>query len=958
MTATSSSNSAWAPVLRGNRPAVNGWSAEYLDEQYKAFLADAKSVPADLQQFFAGFDLGNSASAGGASAGANGASTASAGVNDVQRKADALVRGYRDLGHLAANIDPFHRARTGVRSDKLDAKKIGVTDADMGKTVSSPFGSITVRELIATLEAAYCGSIGIEFMHSPDEVERAWFAKQIETKAWTTPISARERMMVLEQITAAEQFDLFLGKRYQGKKRFSLEGGDALIPLMKALAQRAGEHGTGEIILGMPHRGRLSVLHNFLGKDLQKLFTEFEDAWQMGGQATATGQAGDVKYHRGYSGDQPIFDSTGNKIGLVHLSMMNNPSHLESVDPVVMGKARAKQDILGDISKTRVVSVMLHGDAAVIGQGVVAECLNMSKLPGYDVGGTIHVVVNNMVGFTTDPEDGRSTAYCTDVGKIVNAPAIHVNGDDPEAVVRAAKLAVDYRQEFKRDVFIDLVCFRRHGHNEADEPRYTQPQLYKYVSDNKGPAENYRKRLADAGLVTAEQSQAVVDRIFAELDAGQTKAKAQPVNPVTAPGGGQWDGFTGEYTFESPKTAVDPQTISRVCSAMGTAPEGFNVNAKLKAMLTARAGLTSSKKLSHADAEQIAIGTLLLDGYPVRLSGQDCRRGTFTQRHAVLRDEKTGERVTLLNNIVSADKQAKFDVWDSPLSEYSVMGFDYGYSRGQPKALVMWEGQFGDFGNGAQIMIDQWIASSETKWSRWGGLVLLLPHGFEGQGPEHSSARMERFLQLCADDNMEVCYPSTGAQTFHMLRRQALRKIRKPLIVMTPKKYLRIETSTIDELSTGSFQHLIDDASIAASEAKSIKQVIYCSGKIYHELAERREACGRKDVAIVRVEQLFPLHVELAKKIDAKYPASAKRVWVQEEHRNAGAWMYISDAFREAMGVSLSYIGRKPSASPATGSEKTHKKEQDAILDAAIGLAAAGGTGASDKSKPETASKR
>ncbi|HLP84218.1 MAG TPA: 2-oxoglutarate dehydrogenase E1 component [Phycisphaerales bacterium] len=950
MTASHSASS----LLRANRPAVNGWSAEYLDDQYKQYLANPASVPADMQQFFAGFDL--------AAASGNGNATRAGGSgDDTQRKADALVRGYRDLGHLAADIDPFHRPRTGVagaapRPDKLDAKKIGLTESEMGKTVASPFGSMTVRDLIAKLEATYCGSIGLEFMHSPDEAERAWFQQKVESAEFLAPVSQRERMMILEQITAAEQFDKFLGVRYQGKKRFSLEGGDALIPLLKALAQRAGEHGTGEIIMGMPHRGRLSVLCNFLGKDSQKLFTEFEDAWQMGTQVSVTGAAGDVKYHRGYSGDQDVLDEKGKKIGTVHLSMLNNPSHLESVDPVVMGKARAKQDLLGDVSKTRVISLMLHGDAAVIGQGVVAECLNMSKLPGYDVGGTIHVVVNNQVGFTTDPEDGRSTAYCTDVGKIVNAPAIHVNGDDPEAVVRAAKLAIDYRQQFKRDVFIDLVCFRRHGHNEADEPRYTQPQLYKYVSDDKGPAHNYRERLAAAGLVSAEQSQTVVERIFADLDAGQSKARAQPVNPVPPPGGGQWDGFTGEYTFDSPKTAVDPQTIARVCSAMGTAPEGFNVNAKLKQMLAARAGLPTSKKLSHADAEQIAIGTLLLDNIPVRLSGQDCRRGTFTQRHAVLRDEQTGKRVTLLNHIVPEGKQAKFDVWDSPLSEYSVMGFDYGYSRGRPKSLVMWEGQFGDFANGAQIMIDQWLASSETKWARWGGLVLLLPHGYEGQGPEHSSARLERFLQLCADDNMEVCYPSTAAQTFHMLRRQALRNIRKPLIVMTPKKYLRIETSSVDELSMGGFQHLIDDSAV---DAKSVKQVIYCSGKIYHELKERREATGRSDIAIVRLEQLFPLHVDLAKKIDSRYPASAKRVWVQEEHRNAGAWLYVVDAFRESLGINLSYIGRKPSASPAIGSEKGHGKEQIALLDAAIAPLPAGASGKTDdKSKPAAAGKK
>jgi 2-oxoglutarate dehydrogenase E1 component len=680
----------------------------------------------------------------------------------------------------------------------------------------------------------------------------------------------------------------------------------------------------------MPHRGRLSVLRNYLGKDLQRLFTEFEDSWSEGSNQGG----GDVKYHRGYSGDQALTGSAAGKS--VHLSMLNNPSHLESVNPVVMGRCRARQDASGDTERRKIISVLLHGDAAMMGQGVVAECLNMSQLDGYNVGGTLHIIVNNQVGFTTDPSDARSTTYCTDVAKIIGAPVLHVNADDPEAVVACAMLAMEYRHEFRKDVFIDLVCFRRYGHNEQDEPNYTQPGLYALVRAHPGTAEVYRRKLIAGGVVTESQAQVMADAVTSELDAAQSLAKSSPVNPVPPPGGGQWTGMIGAYSFESPKTAVDAKTISEICAAMGHAPDGFHVHPKLRGLLQARAGLPTTKKLSHADAEQIAVGSLVLEGYPVRLSGQDCRRGTFTQRHAVLRDEKTDARYTSLNHI-REQQSAKFEVWDSPLSEYAVMGFDYGYSRAWPKTLVMWEGQFGDFVNGAQIMIDQFLASSETKWNRWAGLTLLLPHGHEGQGPEHSSARLERFLQLCADDNMEVAYPSTGGQLFHILRRQALRNFRKPLILMTPKKFLRVETSIIDELSTGVFQHLIDDNTVTSSAAKNVSTILYCSGKLYHELHERRLATQRADVAIVRVEQLYPFHTKLAREIDARYPKGAARVWVQEEPRNQGAFLHMLDVFNHQVGVELGYIGRAPSASPATGSEHVHKGQQEDILTRAIG---------------------
>jgi 2-oxoglutarate dehydrogenase E1 component len=912
-------------------PSINSWSAEYVDSQYAAYQADPASVPEDLRSFFAGFDLANARDGTHGRAGRAGRAGSATSSDSRSAAAGDLVSAYRALGHLVANIDPFNRLRT--RPAALELAHFGLTDRDLDHVIASDVfatGSGTIREALRTLESAYCGSIGVEFMHIPDDQERAWFRRKLEEPARASSISSDDRRRILEHLTSAERFESFLGKRFQGKKRFSVEGGESVVPLLKFMTQRFGELGGKEIILGMAHRGRLTVLKTYLGKDLHKLFTEFKDAWPAGESQSG----GDVKYHRGYSGDQQLWGGAGaGGEAAVHLSMLNNPSHLESVNPIVMGRTRAKQDARGDASRRQYVALLIHGDAAVAGQGVVAECLNMSRLDGYDSGGTLHVVINNQVGFTTDPRDARSTEYCTDIAKMINCPVLHVNGDDPEAVVEAARLAIEYRQEFGRDVFVDLVCFRRYGHNEQDEPAYTQPGLYRLVKEHPGTAEVYRRRLIAAGQITQPEIDAMVDRESAELEAAYEAAAKSPVDPVPPPGGGAWAGFTGQYTFDLPATAVNAKTIAEVCTAMGTAPGGFNVHPKLKGLLDARRNLPTTGKLSHADAEQIAVGTLLVEGYSVRLSGQDCRRGTFTQRHAVLRDEKSDERFSPLNN-VRPGKQAIYSVFDSPLSEFAVMGFDYGYSRALPKTLVMWEGQFGDFANGAQVMIDQYLASSEVKWSRWGGLVLLLPHGHEGQGPEHSSARLERFLQLCADDNMEVVYPSTGAQTFHLLRRQMLRNFRKPLIVMTPKKYLRFESSTIQELSSGKFEHLIDDAGV---EAKGVKRVVYCSGKIYHELHERRSATKRQDVTIVRIEQLYPFHAELARRIDARYPKGAERVYVQEEPRNQGAFLFVADRFSEDLGIRLGYIGREASASPATGSEKAHGVQQNSILTRAIG---------------------
>ncbi len=917
-------------VSRALAPSINGWNAEYLESEYRRYKADpaGSAIAPDLVSFFQGFDLGleHTSSSATPESAADGPSLA------FHASVGRLVEAYRSRGHLIAKIDPFDRERP--RPADLSLKFFGLSEADLGRASHHEAvpGAKTLNDIIRHLERAYCGDIGIEFNHIPDEAERSWFKRRFEGDARPAPLTRDEHLTILEHLTAVERFELFLGKRFQGKKRFSIEGGEGIIPLLKAFSQRAGELGTQEIIAGTAHRGRLAVLRNWVGKDLPKLFTEFKDSWVEG-----TNQGGgDVKYHRGYSGDQVLTGSAGNKV--VHLSLLNNPSHLESQDAIVLGCCRAKQDLAGDTHRRRVISLAIHGDAAVIGQGVVAECLNMSKLEGYDVGGSLHVVINNLVGFTTDPEDARSTTYCTDIAKMVNAPVLHVNGDRPEAVVHAARMAADYRHEFRKDVFIDMVCFRRYGHNEADEPAYTQPQLYAQVKAHPGTPETYRRRLLAEGIVTQAEADAMIAKELAELDAAYEATVKNPVDPVPPPGGGLWKGLGGVYTFDSPKTAVDAKTIAEVCKAMGTVPETFNPHPKLKGMLQARAALPTTSKLSHADAEQIAIGTLLLDGVYVRLSGQDSRRGTFTQRHSVLRDQTTDARITPLNHIREG-KQAQYDVWDSPLSEYSVMGFDYGYSRANPRALVMWEAQFGDFCNTAQVVIDQYMAASEVKWNRWAGLTLLLPHGYEGQGPEHSSARLERFLQLCADNNMEVVYPSTGAQTFHMLRRQAIRDFRKPLIVMTPKKYLRIETSTMDELSSGGFRHIYDDPTHTGTSAKGVTSVLYCSGKFYHELHERRELIERKDLAIIRIEQLYPLHTQMLREIDARYPKAAARAWVQEEPRNQGAFMFIADRFREELVIDLRYLGRAPSASPATGSERVHGVQQQAILAEAVGPA-------------------
>lgn len=943
-----------SPTLSASRPAINGWNAAYLDEQYAAFKADPSSISPDLVAFFQGFDLalGQSDSAGAAPAASPDALRLHAGVT-------ALINAYRSHGHFAAKLDAFGRPRT--RPVELEPGTHGLRPADLSAVIS-PIGEphlagLAVSAIIQRLETAYCGTLTLQLAHITDTARRRWLIEKLESGQPLLSLTQKDKLDIFDGLVHSEQFERFLAKRYPGDKRFSLEGGEALIPLLDRLLDTAAQTGAVEAVIGMPHRGRLNVLNNILGKTYEQIFTEFEESFE---EDFADG-GGDVKYHRGYSSDRTLRSGRTLKVVLA-----SNPSHLESVAPVVCGRVRAKQRLRNDVTeRASVVPIILHGDAAAIGQGVVHETNNLAQLEGYRVGGSVHVVVNNLIGFTTVPEDGRSGDYCTDAALAFSCPVFHVNGEDPEAVVAAAHLAMLYRQQFKRDVWVDMWCFRKYGHNEQDEPTFTNPVLAKLIAGMPGVVTTYTNRLTAEGVITEAKLEAHRAELDAVLEKAQNAAKGKPHDPTIDPALGRWAGMGWDYSHAPAKTAISRETLGEICTALAKAPDGFNVNPKLKKLLGERAALAQpGAPLTHADGELLAVGSLLLDGVAVRLSGQDCRRGTFSQRQIVLRDFGTGEAFNPLNHMrplaESPDdagkpgsdgvtRQAKFCVYDSPLSEFAVMAFDYGYSLADPNMLVMWEGQFGDFANGAQTTIDQYIASAEIKWERWSGLVLLLPHGYEGAGPEHSSARLERFLQLCGNENMQVCYPTTGAQMFHLLRRQQARKFRKPLIVMTPKSMLRIPTSTVDEVLTGHFMDILDDPHFSSGKEKTagVKKIVLCSGKVYHELADRRSALKAFDIALVRIEQFYPFNYELFKTTLARYPKNAQVVYVQEEPRNAGGYQFIADLLTnqpDPTGTGdapvltrLPYIGRPTSATPAVGSKKKSKKEQEAILTAAIG---------------------
>ncbi|MCA9293910.1 MAG: 2-oxoglutarate dehydrogenase E1 component [Phycisphaerales bacterium] len=964
-------------------PAINGWNGAYLDEQYDRWKADPGSVSADLGSFFAGFDrgvrLGKSATVPLSTTPPPPGPTLNplvrGGPDRLQAGVEALVRAYREFGHIAAQIDPFFRERPCP--EELNPAFHGLTAADLDAQVEAPplappGQAMPLSELIEALDETYCGTIGVETGHVTSRAERAWFFNRMEPMRNKPALTNPERAHLLYQLYRAETFEKFCGKRYPGVKRFSLEGCDSLIPLLDRMVERAGDaYDVQEIVFGMSHRGRINVLINVLGKMYEQVFTEFEDAWEEDAEAGG----GDVKYHRGFSSNRIL--PSGKH---VWLAMASNPSHLEAVGAVAMGRCRAKQRLKGDKERVQIFPIVMHGDGAAIGQGIVAETFNMSQLPGYTVGGTVHIVVNNLIGFTTGEADARSSRYCTDMAKMVEAPVLHVNAEDPEAVLWCADVALDYRMTFKKDIVIDLVGYRRHGHNETDEAMFTQPLLYAQIKNKPSLLKEYAERLHDEGILSDHDHEKIA-AIDKALDRAYANVRATPVDPTPDPGHRQWQGMSNAWTWEPGETAAPRELLHEVAHAISTWPETFTPHPKLARVLQDRTtSVLEGEAIDWATAEALAFGSLVCEGNIVRFSGQDCGRGTFSQRHAVLRDVETAEIYVPLNHIhelglpnteqdvgtldaTGVPRQAKFCVYDSPLSEYSVLGFEYGFSLASPKILAVWEAQFGDFCNTAQVVIDQFISSAELKWARWSGLTLLLPHGYEGQGPEHSSARLERFLQLSAQQNMQVVYPSTPAQYFHVLRRQSRRSTRKPLIVMTPKSLLRLPAcrSAIAELEQGQFHEVLDDPMFAqkAADKKRVVRLILCSGKVYYDLVQRREETGRNDIAIVRVEQLYPLHNDLLADVRATYPAKAELVWVQEEPRNMGAYQHMVITCGEELGWQFGYAGRPYSATPATGSPQKHQEQLEEFLTAAIGPKSTGAPkkGAGAKGTSKTGSK-
>jgi 2-oxoglutarate dehydrogenase E1 component len=852
-----------------------------------------------------------------------------------------LINMYRVRGHLIADLDPL--GREPAHHPELDPVTYGLTIWDLDRefftgTLGEALGRdggpklvATLREILETLRQTYCGKIGCEYMNIQHPEQKRWLQQRMEPGANNWPLDRETRLRILDHLIQAEEFEHFLHARFVGQKRFALEGGEAAVPILDELLERAAVHNVHEVVMGMAHRGRLNVLANIVHKPLAQIFSEFEGEIDP----TSTQGSGDVKYHLGAAGVHRA--SSGTEL---IVSLSPNPSHLEAVDPVVEGIVRPKQDRLGDTERRRVIPLLVHGDAAFAGQGVVAETLNLSQLDGYWTGGTVHLVINNQIGFTTLPQEARSTPYSTDVARGVQAPIFHVNGDDPEASIRVAQVAFDFRQEFGKDVVIDMVCYRRHGHNEADDPSYTQPILYRKIKEHPSVASLYAARLVREGVVSESEVAAIRRRIAQGLaeafDAAQRKTEPFEPQELSAVTSEEIGGYC-------PRTAVNGSTLERVARALGTFPQDFHLHPKLRGLVERRRlAVEKNGPLDWALGEALAFGTLVLDGTPVRLSGQDSSRGTFSQRHLAFHDSETGLRYIPLQH-VSPD-QARFDVFDSSLSEFAVMGFEFGYSVADPLSLVIWEAQFGDFANGAQIMIDQFLAAAEAKWAQPSGLVLLLPHGYEGQGPEHSSARVERFLTLCAGNNMQVANCTTPAQYFHLLRRQMFggddrRGVRKPLIIFTPKSLLRHPraVSTAEELTVGGFREVIGET--APLEAARVSRVILCSGKIYYELVAAREQAEAGHVAIVRVEQLYPFPQLQIKESLAAYPDHAEVVWVQEEPRNMGAWRFVEERIGpmlNATGRELAYIGRPESASPATGLGHRHQQQEAEIVSDAL----------------------
>lgn len=922
-----------------NDSYLTGGNDAYLESLYETYLKSPNDVPAEWQAYFkkvlpVGSDVPHSdireyfAELVKHPARSTTVQNGNVQHELQQERVIDLISAYRNYGHLQANIDPLGLYQ-GVYNPTLELAYYGFTDADLDTSfdVGSFSGlgeaSASLRDIHQMLRKTYCGTIGTEYTHITQLEEVTWIQQRLE-QSWPkfTP-SKEEQLRILDRLVVADGLEKYLGFKYVGQKRFSLEGGDSLIPLLDTIVNRSPEDGMKEIVIGMAHRGRLNVLVNVIGKEPEKVFAGFE------GKGIDESSSGDVKYHMGFSSD--VKTATGS----VHLTLAFNPSHLEIVSPVVQGSVRSRQRRRKDAEQRMVMPIQIHGDAAFAGQGVVMETFNMSQVRWFSVGGSIHIVINNQVGFTTsNPKDARSGLYCTDVAKMVQAPILHVNGNDPEAVVFAAKLAVDYRAKFKKDVVIDLVCYRRHGHNEADEPSATQPIMYKIIKAMPVPATIYAEKLVAAGVIEKGKEVQLLDAYRKKLDEGKTIVElADNSNNTVYEYTTAWAPYLGADWQTKATTAISLDKLRDLASKLDVLPTGFVVQPQVKKMLEAREKMTVGEQpLNWGYAEIMAYASLLDEGYPIRLCGQDVCRGTFAHRHAVLHDQNTDEVYIPLSHI--GEKQAQINIVDSLLSEEAVLAFEYGFASAEPNNLVLWEAQFGDFANGAQVVIDQFISSGEQKWGRLCGLVMLLPHGYEGMGPEHSSARLERYLQLCAQHNMQVCVPSTPAQMFHMLRRQMLRPFRKPLIVMTPKSLLRhpAAVSTLKDLTKGEFQLIISE--VDDINPKNVDRLVMCSGKVFYELLEKRRELKLNNVAIIRIEQLYPFPEESLKAQLALYPQAKNIVWCQEEPKNQGAWYCTQHHFASCLDATrqLTYAGREAQAAPAGGYLSVHTREQEALV--------------------------
>ena len=907
----------------------------FVEDMYENYKKDPASVEDGWRLFFQGFDFASAANGNGASS-KHSSSNAPSSAVDKELGVLKIIDGYRKRGHLLSDTNPIRKRRD--RKAHLDLNDFNLDDSDLGQffQAGAEIGleNATLQQILDQLKRTYTGHIGFEYAHIENNEKRIWLQKKIEQgPVKDYGLSAEKKQRILAKLNGAVGFEKFLHTKYVGQKRFSLEGGETTIAALDSIINLAADDKVEEVIIGMAHRGRLNVLANIMGKTYEHIFNEFEGKTNPN---LAFGD-GDVKYHLGYSSQ--ITTPSGKS---VHLKLVPNPSHLESVDPIVQGFSRAKADILYDSDYDRILPILIHGDAAVVGQGIVYETVQMSQLEGYYVGGTIHFVINNQIGFTTDFDDARSSTYSTAAASLVQAPVFHVNGDDPEAVVFAVELATEYRQLFNNDVFIDMVCYRKHGHNEGDDPKFTQPEMYKIINKHPNPRELYSQKLIKGGEVDKQLAEKMEEEFWSNLQQRLDSIKQKALPYVYQEPELAWKALKKKTEAEdfdfSPPSGIAKTQVDQIIHKLMNLPEDFARLSKVNRLLRGKQKLLDKGQLDWAMAELLAYGSILMEGKDVRMSGQDVKRGTFSHRHAIFYDEKTYEPFNRLSRL--SDDQGTFRIFNSLLSEFGVMGFEYGYSLANPDSLVIWEAQFGDFYNGAQTIIDQYISAAESKWQRQSGLVLLLPHGYEGQGPEHSSARLERFLQSCAEYNITVANLTTPANLFHVLRRQLIRPFRKPLVIMSPKSLLRhplcvSPLEAFEDANDNSFYEYYDDPEVKTSaDLKKIKKVLFCTGKIYYDLLKYKTEQKRKDVAIVRIEQLYPFPEKHLDALMDRYK-SAKAYWVQEEPENMGAWQHVVTHYREQVNK-MELIARKPSASPATGFKKVHEAQQQEIIDKAF----------------------